>query len=78
MKTKEPYDRELAIRNIIKRSQGANNSRRARWQSRILRIKKSSDEIESLVLPLLDILAELREIKKKDQSVMSASERVLT
>ena len=25
MKTKEPYDRELAIRNIMKRSQKANN-----------------------------------------------------
>jgi len=75
MKTKEPYDRELAIRNIMKRSQKANNLRRTRWQSRNLRIKKPSDEIESLVLPPLDILAELREIEKKDQSV---SERVLT
>lgn len=75
MKTKESYDRELAIRNIMKRSQKANNLGRARWQSRSLRIKESSDEIESLVLPSLDILAELREIEKKDQSV---SERVLT
>ena len=40
-----------------------------------LRIKKPSDEIESLVLPPLAIIAELREIEKKDQSV---SERVLT
>jgi len=75
MKTKEPYDRELAIRNIMKRSQRTKNLGRARWQSRSLRIKESSDEIESLVLPPLDILAELREIEKKDQSV---SERVLT
>jgi len=48
MKTKEPYDRELAIKNILKRSQKANNLRRARWQSRSLRIKESSGEIESL------------------------------
>jgi len=75
MKTKKPYDRELAIRNIIKRSQGTNNLGRARWQSRNLRIKKSSDEIESLVLPPLDILAEPGEIEKENQSV---SERVLT
>jgi len=75
MKTKEPYDRELAIKNIIKRSQKANNLRRARWQSRSLRIKESSGEIESLVLPPLNILAELEEIEKKDQSV---SERILT
>lgn len=75
MKTKEPYDRDLAIKNIMKRSQKANNLGRARWQSRNLRIKKPTDEIESLVLPPLDILAELREIEKKDQSV---SERVLT
>ena len=74
MKTKEPYDRELAIRNIIKRSQKTNLGR-ARWQSRSLRIKKPSDEIESLVLPPLDILAELREIEKKGQSV---SKKILT
>ncbi len=75
MKTKEPYDRDLAIKNIIKRSQRTKNLGRARWQSRNLRIKRSSDEIESLVLPPLDILAKLREIEKKDQSVR---ERVLT
>lgn len=78
MKTKEPYDRELAIKNIIKRSQRTKNLGRARWQSRNLRIKESSDEIESLVLPPLNILAELEEIEKKDQSIMSVSERVLT
>jgi len=75
MKTNRPYDRKLAIRNIIKKSRKANNLGRARWQSRSLRIKESSDEIESLVLPPLDILAKLEEIEKKDQSV---SERVLT
>jgi len=75
MKTREPYDRELAIINIIKRSQRAKNLGRARWQYHNLRIKEPSDEIESLVLPPLDILVELREIEKKDQSV---SERVLT
>lgn len=75
VKTKEHYDRDLAIKNIIKRSQRTKNLGRARWQSPNLRIKRSSDEIESLVLPPLDILAELREIEKKDQSV---SERVLT
>jgi hypothetical protein len=40
-----------------------------------LRIKESSDEIESLVLPPLDILAELGEIEKKNQGV---SEGILT
>lgn len=75
MKTKEPYDRELVIRNIIEGSQRTKNLGRTRWQSRNLRIRKPSDEIESLVLPPLDILAELREIEKKDQSV---SERALT
>ena len=74
MKTKQPYDRELAIRSIIKRSQKTNLGR-ARWQSRNLRIMKPSDEIESLVLPPLDILPELTEIEKKDQSV---SKKVLT
>lgn len=75
MKTKEPYDRELAIRNIIKRSRKTNLGR-ARWQSRSLRIKEESlHEIESLVLPPLDILAQLREIEKKSQRV---SGKVLT
>ena len=75
MRTKQPYDRELAVRNIIERRQRTNNLGRARWQSRNLRIKKSSDEIESLVLPPLDIISELREIEKKDRSV---SEKILT
>ena len=66
MKTKQPYDKELAMRNIIER---------ARWQSRNLRIKKSPDEIESLVLPSLDILAELREIEKKEQRI---TKKILT
>jgi len=78
MKTKEPYDRKLAVRNIIKRNREANNLGRARWQSRTLGIKQSPGEIKSLVLPPLDILAELEEIEKKDQSIMSVSERVLT
>jgi hypothetical protein len=36
MKTKEPYDRELAIRNIMKRSQKANNLRRASMRRELL------------------------------------------
>jgi len=77
MRTKQPYDRELAIRNIIERRQRTNNLGRARWQSRNLRIKKSSDEIESLVLPPVDILSELRKFEREEKN-QSVSKKILT
>ncbi|MEA1964343.1 MAG: hypothetical protein U9O41_04350 [Candidatus Aerophobetes bacterium] len=54
----------------MKRNHKTNNVGRARWQSRNLRIKRSSDEIESLVLSPLAILAEPREIEKKNIRVL--------
>jgi len=77
MKTKQPYDREIAIRNIMRRRQKTDNIGRARWQSRNLRIKEFSDEIESLVLPSVDILAELRKIKREEKN-QSVSKKILT
>ncbi|MEA1965203.1 MAG: IS110 family transposase, partial [Candidatus Aerophobetes bacterium] len=67
MKTKQPYNREFAIKNIMRRRQKTDNLGRARWQSRNLRIKEFSDEIESLVLPSVDILAELRKIEREEK-----------
>ena len=75
MKARHPYDIKLAVKNIIERRKKDNSLGRARWQSRKLRIKESSDEMKSLVLPPLDIILELREIEKKNRSV---NEKILT
>ena len=75
MKTRQSYDIKIAIRNIIEKRQRNNSLKRARWQSRNLRVREPLDEIESLALPSLDILAELGEIEKKDRSV---NEEILT
>ena len=75
MKTRQSYDIKIAIRNIIEKRQRNNSLKRARWQSRNLRVREPLDEIESLALPSLDILAELGEIEKKDRS---GNEKILT
>jgi len=75
IKTKQSYDVKIAIRNIIGKRRRNNSLKRVRWQSRNLRVRKPLDEIESLVLPSLDILVDLEKIEKKDRSV---NEKILT